>query len=908
MAFEEVHSVEGVYVRDPAGGFVRAELVTQNDLTTTVELTVDGRERVTVPLAVPQVDELGKLRRNADGLLSPRRTTLYDAISIAKAAAPPRTAGDAAPIPHDRNPVPILCHQHHVRPIGVCRVCTVVVGKAGKDGALADKRTVPACVYPITRDAQGLIVHTTASPDEATADEVGGHVRMLLRLLAANHLHHDDDQQPDPRHRNELLHLCERFEVVPPRLLRADTREPAGGAADPVEYQRIPLPQLPARRGYSRGSGDRGRPDCPVANYDRSSPIIVVDRNDCILCDRCVRACSDVKPFKVIGHTGFGRRAGITFDLSDRMSESGCVACGECAVACPTGALTFNPARDVYRFGAVVEEPKGEAVGPAPLRVRSRAQQGAFWDGDEFAFPVVGHDPDGPDVQNLVPLRNVGRARPKTVAASQLLDRGAPGWASVASLFEAIPYAFLRWNQGAVGLLECGPASVRLCHQGEHGSVAFLLVSGAVSVYRSPAGAPPYTRAVTFDAAADKDTILGEMACMSGQPRRGTLVAHPRAKVLVLHRNILHVLQRSGRGHDLLAGKYRDRALDHYFKNRDLFPYLTDDQRKAWIRRFPDQNREQFRFLQFSPGQVIVRQGDTADGFYLVAAGHVEVAVRDPHRGGVRVVNHLGPHQSFGELALLTELFPALRAERPDTPRGERNATVTALDHVEIVWVGRAAFEDIVGHERAVRDRLESYGRSLLAGNRLAGPERAERYAEFLRGQGLYQGQNLLVLDLHKCTRCHECVKACADSHHGDSRLYLEGDRFDRFLVPSACRSCHDPECLVGCPVDAIHRRSSGGGLAILIDDTCIGCGLCAHNCPFGSIHMIGEAEAGRPLRARLRDKDQKRMATNCDLCESLDGDPRCVRHCPHDAARRMTGNELARLVGLPVLTNGRPG
>ena len=155
----------------------------------------------------------------------------------------------------------------------------------------------------------------------------------------------------------------------------------------------------------------------------------------------------------------------------------------------------------------------------------------------------------------------------------------------------------------------------------------------------------------------------------------------------------------------------------------------------------------------------------------------------------------------------------------------------------------------------------------------------------------------MLVLDLTKCTRCQECVKGCSDSHGGVTRLVLEGERYGHFLVPSACRSCHDPVCLVGCPVDSIHRRQGKGSkqsdrFAIVIEDWCIGCGLCSYNCPFGSIHMHQKGESPRAPRE----------ATNCDLCESLDAVPRCVHSCPHDAAHRMRGEELAKQIGMPVL------
>src|SRR5439155_18980513 len=79
---------------------------------------------------------------------------------------------------------------------------------------------------------------------------------------------------------------------------------------------------------------------------------------------------------------------------------------------------------------------------------------------------------------------------------------------------------------------------------------------------------------------------------------------------------------------------------------------------------------------------------------------------------------------------------------------------------------------------------------------------------DFLQ-QGLMEAQSLLVLDLEKCTRCDECTKACSDSHDGVTRLIREGLRFGKWLVASSCRSCMDPYCMVGCPVDAIHRKGT---------------------------------------------------------------------------------------------------
>jgi formate dehydrogenase major subunit len=73
---------------------------------------------------------------------------------------------------------------------------------------------------------------------------------------------------------------------------------------------------------------------------DDSSPFIQIDRNKCILCNRCVEACNDVQIEGVLRVEGTGEETRIGFQSdAETMADSTCVSCGHCATVCPTGSL-----------------------------------------------------------------------------------------------------------------------------------------------------------------------------------------------------------------------------------------------------------------------------------------------------------------------------------------------------------------------------------------------------------------------------------------------------------------------------------------------------------------------------------------------------------------------------------------
>jgi formate dehydrogenase major subunit len=184
--------------------------------------------------------------------------------------------------------IPVLCHDERYDPVGVCRVCAVDVG---------GRVYAAACVRPCE---DGMEVKT-ATP------ELERNRAILTSLLLADQPPVEQDPKETTTADNELLVLARRYGVE----------------------QQNGLP-----RGRGRGADD-------------SNPVIAVNHDACILCDRCVRACDDIQGNDVIGRSGKGYTTRIAFDLNDPMGESSCVTCGECVAACPTGALTNKPIRGV---------------------------------------------------------------------------------------------------------------------------------------------------------------------------------------------------------------------------------------------------------------------------------------------------------------------------------------------------------------------------------------------------------------------------------------------------------------------------------------------------------------------------------------------------------------------------------
>ncbi len=507
-----------------------------------------------------------------------------------------------------------------------------------------------------------------------------------------------------------------------------------------------------------------------------------------------------------------------------------------------------------------------------------------------------------------------GLTEGRPVEVSELIEHRIR---DIGTVFAQMSLPFLIWNKKAIRRREFRKGEI-ICNEGDHGSTAFFIEKGTVEIsIRTPnqrvenqpqsglwaalgrfttrLASRPEDRtrdyipvdapvALPFDrpqAVLEAGDIFGEMTCMSHYPRSATVRAREDCTTLEILRNVLYIMQRNPAFRERLDTKYRTRAIDSHLRSVPLFAPLRAD--PARFAEIVNELRPRVALRRCEPGEVVLRQGAPAvNGLYLVRTGFVKVS--QARTGGERVLNYVGPGGYIGEIGVLADLPELADLALPAV----RTATCTALDHVDLVRITRDDFRAISGREPAVRAAVVAEARKRLIENQRDVQEIRQTSLPSFLEQGLQEAQSLLVLDLTKCTRCDECTKACADTHQGVTRLIREGLRFDEFLVASSCRSCLDPYCMVGCPVGSIRRRQSS---EIHIESWCIGCGLCAENCPYGNINMVEQFDKTKSARVR--------KATTCDLCTNLGPhhEPSCVYACPHDAAHRMSGTELLELV-----------
>ena len=215
--------------------------------------------------------------------------------------------------------IPTLCFLKDVNQIGACRMCMVEVKGA--------KSLVAACVYPVN---EGMEVFTNTPKVQKSR-------KMTLELLLSV--------------QDRKCLSCKRSGTCELQKLCNDM-----GIDSENRYE---------------GAVPAGKKDYSTLHLER-------DNAKCILCRRCVAACQQ-QHVAVIGanNRGFDTEIGCAFEMP--LSEVACVSCGQCIVACPTGALTEKD--NTQQVIDAINDPEKVVVVQTAPAVRAAL-------GEEFGMPI----------------------------------------------------------------------------------------------------------------------------------------------------------------------------------------------------------------------------------------------------------------------------------------------------------------------------------------------------------------------------------------------------------------------------------------------------------------------------------------------------------------------------------------
>ncbi len=426
----------------------------------------------------------------------------------------------------------------------------------------------------------------------------------------------------------------------------------------------------------------------------------------------------------------------------------------------------------------------------------------------------------------------------------------------------------------------------------EPGSSLFGIADGSVLVQVDPAN-PSITVPI------EQGSIFGEVGLISGRKRGATIVAAGDCVCVEISRTAALKLQSQ-----VPAAKT---AIERISTERQLLQMfgsgLTADDIAEVV--------ETSEIRQVKAGEAIITEGEEGKDIYVIRVGSMIV---EKEIGGKPVFLSYLPAGSYvGEMALIAG--------------GQRTATVKAAIKSEVIRIDGEAFEKVLDQhpglmERAKRDMASRQDiNAYVESKKDSFSGVVDMYsgvANFLVENGIGEATDVLLIDENLCVGCDNCEKACADSHEGLSRLDREAGRsYAHLHVPTSCRHCEHPHCMADCPPNAIHRGPDG---EVYIDDTCIGCGNCQRNCPYGVIRMdkvppkkpgvlswlffgLGPGP-GEPDKKWVKKKsdpnvEKPKKAIKCDMCAGIRGGPACVRACPTGAAIRVAPDEFLTVARL---------
>jgi len=383
-----------------------------------------------------------------------------------------------------------------------------------------------------------------------------------------------------------------------------------------------------------------------------------------------------------------------------------------------------------------------------------------------------------------------------------------------------------------------------------------------------------------------KGNFFGEMSLISGRRRSATILAGDNCIVIETpRRTMIKLINSVDAVKRVLDETFIIRTIQAKFashmSNSDLQPIAS----KALLK-------------SYEPNEILFSEGEEADCLHVIRSGSVTVSKKVGDKD--IPMTYVAANNVVGEMGLLG--------------RAPRSATIKATVKTETISIDRDSFDILLEKSPGLRERMEvEVQKRHLENTKIAtdGESESGDILSFLMEQGLGEATDVLLINEDACVGCDNCETACAATHGGTSRLNRKaGPTFAHVHVPTSCRHCEDPSCMKDCPPDAIHRGGLGG--EVYINDSCIGCGNCERNCPYGVIQMAYPKEensgfwskmffnAGeKPGDNKVKAGEQIKKAVKCDMCKDIEGGASCVRACPTGAAERISPENFIKVVNV---------
>ena len=392
--------------------------------------------------------------------------------------------------------------------------------------------------------------------------------------------------------------------------------------------------------------------------------------------------------------------------------------------------------------------------------------------------------------------------------------------------------------------------------------------------------------------------FFGEIAALGRTPRTATIFADDdNSTLLEIKWQGLRDLRKYTQSiKEHIDKLYRKNSLNVELQASPLFKHLNKEELQAVADQTQfvsigdfDWHGSYKKSVQQSAAQrldrepIIFEQGGYPESLVLIRAGFARVS--EVNGNGHRTESYLGKGQTFG----FREIAHNWRSESSVNYR----YTLRGLGYTDILVIPSGIILKYVLPKMKEEDLPELFTEEKMDFNPMSpSSQEAERLSktdvmEFMVENRYINGTATMLVNLDRCTRCDDCVRACATAHDGNPKFVRKGKTLSHLMVAHSCQHCQDPVCMIGCPTGAISRRE-GEGQVIINDATCIGCGTCSNSCPYDNIRMVEVRNAKGDF---IRD-DATSMpivkATKCDLCAEQIGGPSCQNACPHDALIRM--------------------